>query len=299
MHNLPLVSIIISTHKGFDSVCKAVDSVLSQDYQNIEVIVVDDNGIGTEDQVKTRCALSQYIDNKKINYIPHEVNKNGSAARNTGWKVSSGKYIGFLDDDDVYLDGKVSKSVEFLESKPQYGAVFTNTIVVKKGQKLKLRTHIKGKILYEVLVHAFFMNPGTLLTRKSVVDEISGFDESFSRHQDIEFNTRLADNCIIGHINSYGSIYNRIVQRHVDRSLAYEYRNYYIKKMLPIIHKLPRYKQEVVLIKNAMDLFGRDKKMIIKTIREWDNVEYNVTSYYRALGWDLCQKLMYKIGAII
>ncbi len=298
MSNMPLVSIIISTHRGYSSICNAVESVLKQNYQNIEIIVVDDNGIGTEEQIRTESVLMNYINNNQIIYLTHKVNRNGSAARNTGWSAASGVYIGFLDDDDVYLEDKILKSVRFLESHPNYGAVFTNTVVIKENQRLNLRTNIHGSILFEVLVHAFFMNPGTLLIRKRIVDELNGFDESFSRHQDIEFNTRLADKCRIGHINIYGSIYNRIVQRHIDRSLAHEYRSYYIKKMIPIIHKLPKYKQEIVLIKNAMDLFGRDKEKISITIKEWDNLEYNRFSYWGAVTWDIKQKMMYKLGAI-
>lgn len=297
--NCPLVSIVISTHKGSDSVAKAVDSILVQGYSRLEIIVVDDNGLNTDEQQKTKRALAGYIAKNKLTYIAHEQNKNGSAARNTGWKASSGKYIGFLDDDDLYLDGKIEKSVAFLEKHLQYGAVFTNTIVVKKERKYRLRTYSHGNVVFGVLTHSFFMNPGTLLIRKDIVDKLNGFDESFTRHQDIEFNTRLAATCKIGHIHSFGSVYNSLIKRHLDPSKRFEYRSYYIKKMLPIIHALSKRKQEIVLIKNAMDLVGSKKSDIEKVIKDWDGMEFRNFSYWLAILCDFNQKLMYKLGAIL
>ena len=80
--------------------------MLNQTYDNIEVIVVDDNGQGTEHQLLTEKAMEKYADNPKVQYIPHKVNKNGSCARNTGIRASKGEFLGFLDDDDVFLPEK-------------------------------------------------------------------------------------------------------------------------------------------------------------------------------------------------
>ena len=107
----PKVSVIIPTHKGSGVVQRAVDSVLRQTYKNIEIIVVDDNGRLSEEQLKTEEVLKTYINDGLIKYVPHEINKNGSAARNTGVRNSSGEYITLLDDDDEYLPDKVETQV--------------------------------------------------------------------------------------------------------------------------------------------------------------------------------------------
>ena len=108
-----LVSIVMPTYKGTDNICMAIEGALHQTYKPIEIIVVDDNGEGTEEQKKTEVLLSKYISSKKIKYIKHKYNINGSAARNTGMKVAKGEYFSFLDDDDYLFPDKIEKQVKF------------------------------------------------------------------------------------------------------------------------------------------------------------------------------------------
>lgn len=105
------VSVIIPTYRRTEDITRALDSVLAQTLEAVEVIVVDDNGIGSECGIATETAMRPYIDSKRITYIQHEKNKNGSAARNTGIKVAKGKYISFLDDDDIYRPDRLEKCV--------------------------------------------------------------------------------------------------------------------------------------------------------------------------------------------
>ena len=96
-----LVTAVITTHKRKpDVVERALKSVLKQTYDNIEVFVVDDNDPSFIERIATEEVMSQYENNPKVTYIQHEYNKNGSAARNTGWLHAKGKYITYIDDDD-------------------------------------------------------------------------------------------------------------------------------------------------------------------------------------------------------
>ena len=109
------VSIVIPTYKNRGGLTNSVDSALAQDYEGlIEVIVVDDNDPNSEFRKSTTELMARYSDNSKVKYICHEVNKNGAAARNTGIKASTGDYIAFLDDDDLFLEGKLTKQVAYL-----------------------------------------------------------------------------------------------------------------------------------------------------------------------------------------
>ena len=130
----PLVSVIIPTYSRPEYIVRAIDSVLGQTYKNIEIIVVDDNGIGSCHQIETENVLKDYITQGKITYIRHKTNKNGSAARNTGFRASYGEYINFLDDDDYFLPTKIEKQIEILNSKnAEYGAVCCNMRIIKRA----------------------------------------------------------------------------------------------------------------------------------------------------------------------
>ena len=190
----PKVSVIIPTFGGEKFVCRAVESVLSQTYKNVEIIVVDDNGRGTEKQVDTEKVLSRYIDAGKIKYICHDVNKNGSAARNTGLKNSDGEYISFLDDDDVFLPEKIERQVLLLSNLSEdFAAVYCSHKTFLNDKYIEYyKASASGSLLYDNLVHKIEIATTSLLIRRSVCEELKGFDETFFRHQDWEFVDRIA-----------------------------------------------------------------------------------------------------------
>ena len=96
------VSVIIPTYKR-KSILRAVNSVLTQDYKNLEVIVVDDNANYPEYRKIVRDELAEHIAENKIVLIQNSKNLGGALARNEGILVSHGEYIAFFDDDDWYL----------------------------------------------------------------------------------------------------------------------------------------------------------------------------------------------------
>ena len=116
MINEKKVSVIIPTYKRAELLSKCIKSILEQTYSNVEVIVVDDNDPKTNWRKNTESILDDFKEDSRVIYIKHEKNKNGSAARNTGFKVSTGGYICYLDDDDIFLNNKIMKQVECLEA---------------------------------------------------------------------------------------------------------------------------------------------------------------------------------------
>ena len=166
--NMKKVSVIIPTHKGSKYIEDAVKSILNQTYQNIEIIVVDDNGLGTEEQKKTKDAINFYIESEKIKYIPHKTNRNGSVARNTGVKNSTGEYICLLDDDDEYYPEKVEKEVEAIEKlDDSWGMVYCAFEGNKKAKS--------GSILFEVLIHSVVIGSNSFLIKKKIWEQLDVF----------------------------------------------------------------------------------------------------------------------------
>lgn len=200
----PLVSVIIPTYNRPIYLRRCLESVLNQTYENIEIFVVDDNNPGTKARSETEKIMNEYVDRKNVTYLKHNYNKNGSAARNTGWKHSSGKYITFLDDDDKINDLKIQKQVECLENlDDSWGACYTAYRLIKENGSNQISTENRSGYCYiDALMRTMFMGSGSnLFLRKKIVDEIGGYDESFQRNQDIEFLVRAIEHCKLAYID--------------------------------------------------------------------------------------------------
>lgn len=201
------VSVIIPTYKRAAFLTRAIDSVLASTYENVEIIVVDDNNAGDEYRLETEKEMNdRYSGNEKVLYLQHPVNKNGSAARNTGIRVASGDYIMFLDDDDEFFPTKIEMQVRFLDAHPEYGVCYTKYIDVMKNGKIRKGVERRqGNLLVDELSRNLFIHAGSnLMLRSYVVKEVNGFDESFARNQDIEFLIRVLRSYRIGFVDCLG-----------------------------------------------------------------------------------------------
>ena len=181
------VSVIIPTYGGSGSLTRAIDSVIDQSYSSFEVIVVDDNNPGTEGREKTEKCMLKYVDNPIVKYIKHDKNRNGSAARNTGFRASTGGFICLLDDDDVFLSGKIAKQVSYLLSNPEYGACYC----WRRQRGKEICGCYTGDLSQQLLDLTFTPTTSALMIRRSCYEALDGFDESYRRHQDYEFMLRF------------------------------------------------------------------------------------------------------------
>ena len=194
IESLPLVSVIIPTYRRSEFLTKAIDSVLNQTYSNIEIVVVDDNGKGTVDQIATEERLCHYIRQGNVRYIAHEVNRNGSAARNTGFRASVGSYINFLDDDDELYPDKITKQVECLNnSSDDVGANYCNVVCLDSQNRLVegVPVILEGKFVKDYILEKVKFNTSAILFKRECLIRLNGFDESYGRHQDWELMMRF------------------------------------------------------------------------------------------------------------
>lgn len=269
-----LVSIIIPSYNGSDKVPRAVNSALNQTYDNVEVIVVDDNGRGTEEQIKTEKAIEEFKKYGNFHYIVHEVNKNGSAARNTGAKAAQGEFFGFLDDDDEYLPHYIQLHMDTYKTlDDEYALTYCSSEQFRNGKLVK--TIIKkdsGKLLYEVLTHKVVIGSTSLIIKRSAFEELGGFDESFRRHQDWEFTARVAAGYKVKAIEKVGFRINLEYRNSPNNyETAKKYRVHYVEKMMPHMQILTKKQQKKVIASNyvgvVMPLLRKGK--IGKFIKEY------------------------------
>lgn len=286
-----LVSVIIPSYGGGEFLQRAVDSVLAQTYKNIEIVVVDDNGLDTENQKKTAMQMKKYEDDERVKYVCHDVNKKGSAARNTGVRNSRGEYIALLDDDDIYYPDNIAMHVKEIENLPDdYALTYCSHDKYRDGKKFKDVCYTKsGSLFYEVMMHRVSIGSPSFLIRRSVYEELGGFDESFIRHQDWEFTARVAFHYKIkatGHIGFRQYIVGR--HHHTDPYTAKKYREHYLERLSPYIDTLPRKQQKDIIIYNRLGVafeFFRYQG-ISAFIREYLWIKPG----YRGL-WFICSKI--------
>lgn len=136
-----LVSIICPTYNWKKEwLSEAIDSVISQSYEDWELIIIND---ASTNDIET--TILEYIKkDKRIVYIKNEQNMKQAASRNKWIKLAKGKYIAFIDDDDIRSDPqKLEKQVAFLENNPDYGLCGTSTITVDQNKKELYRTKVR------------------------------------------------------------------------------------------------------------------------------------------------------------
>lgn len=238
------VSIIIPTYERPVTLARAIDSVLRQTYHDVEVVVVDDNEPGSDARVQTVQVMAAYKNEAHVRYLKHPRNMNGSAARNTGARAARGEWIGFLDDDDEYTPEKIASCMARLRELPEdYALCYSRYYIDHYGRELyQFDESREGDLYFEALCRTFFPQPGSnLLIRKSAFDAIGGFDESFSRSQDLELLTRLLEHNKIAYCDTHGLT---VHAHNIPFHKQLEALDFYVEKFQSAVAALPTDKQQ-------------------------------------------------------
>lgn len=193
---MPVISVIIPSYGTPDRLERTVGSVLEQTFRDLEVIVVDDNNPDTDARKETEAVMEKLIaSDSRVRYVKHEHNKNGSAARNTGIRAAQGEYVSLLDSDDEYTPTRLEKCLEALQKcdDPKFQGVYTGCEYRKNNATYRKMQSVKtGSFAVEYLRLEFNLFTGSnIFVSKKAADELNGFDESFTRHQDVEFMIRF------------------------------------------------------------------------------------------------------------
>jgi len=200
MATVPLISTIIPTYNRAKLLKRALDSVLSQDWPNQEVIVVDD---GSTDN--TAEVLAAYGD--RIKLVKQE-NAGPSAARNVGIEMARGEWIAFMDSDDEWLPNKLTMQMRYALKHPRYAMIYCDMSEVVDGQlvyqsylKNGNYSHVGQGQIYKNLLHEYFIFTPTVLVKKEVFLDVGYFDTSMRLAEDRELWLRIAYRWQIGFLD--------------------------------------------------------------------------------------------------
>src|SRR4030043_1300408 len=193
---MPKVSVIIPTYNRLPRLKEAVQSVLTQDFEDFELIVVDD---GSTD--RTSEEMKQYGGRVKV--IEHTENRGVSAARNRGILQAKAKYIAFLDSDDLWVKGKLKAQVTFMEENPQYPLCYTDEIWIRRGKRVnpKLRHAKYSGWIFEKCLPLCIISPSSSLMRRILFSKVGLFDEALPVCEDYDFWLRVSARFPIYFIN--------------------------------------------------------------------------------------------------
>ena len=280
-----LVSVIIPTYGSNTDPCRAIDSVLAQDYPNVEVVVVDDNGKTTDQQLENEKIFSKYLVEDRFKYIVHEVNKGGSAARNTGVAHSKGDYLCFLDDEDYLSDAsKIRVQVDKTETLDEKWAGTYSSCDIYRGCDFvrRLKATESGFLLVSYMEGKLRLETASPVIKREAYEFIGGFDESFKRHQDWEFFSRIMDNFMLMACPevTYRRCYKTDVKKKMN-SVYLEYMDKYTYSMKKKIKSIPANQLEKILkrkyIQIVMSMIHR--KEIKDAIRVMKSKEFGFGEY--------------------
>jgi len=199
MQDEPLVSIIIPAHNSSAYVAETIRSAVDQDYGRKEIIVVDD---GSTDST---LDILRFFEHQEQIRVVTQVNAGAGAARNRGMKNANGTYIAFLDSDDFWVPGKLRLQIEYLEQKPKVSAVsskwrvwhadaggrFSLPDLGPVNKRFSTVPEDSGWIYTKLLLECRLLT-STLVLRRSVMEQIGGFDEELARGQDYDYWLRLS-----------------------------------------------------------------------------------------------------------
>lgn len=195
----PLVSAIAGVYNKERHVAECLRSVLGQTWRDFELIVVDDRSTDGS------LAVVQGFRDPRIRLVRREANSGLPAIpRNQAMEMARGRYIAFIDADDVWMPDKLEKQVAFMEAHPEFPLTHTRCMVVDDaGQELYLRSHGRyppdGDCFADLLRKSFICT-STAMLRREWVARIGGFseDKRFRCGEDWEFFLRFAKEAPLG-----------------------------------------------------------------------------------------------------
>ncbi len=195
-------SVVIITYKRPVSILfRAVHSVLSQDYSNLEVFIVNDAPEDIELSRKIQKEIESTGD-VRLHYLSYDRNHGSNYARNYGLKYCSGEYVAFLDDDDEWYKNKLSRQIAVMEADDSVGLV-SCAFDISNGTKFvgkKLSNPAYNDSIETLLRFNYIGGSSFPILRRSMLTQIGGFDENMKACQEYELWIRMRE------ISSFKSI---------------------------------------------------------------------------------------------
>lgn len=257
----PLVSVIIPSYNRPDAfVRRAIDSALRQTYENLEIVVVDDNPPGSAARAALQALLKTYESDPRVRAVVNEKNLGGSEARNEGVRAARGEYLAFLDDDDEFRPEKIEVQLNFMLEKGLDMSFSDFKLVDDSGRVMDYREFSDipafdrdSLLKYHLMRH--MTGTTTFLYRAEALRRIGGFQtavtgqEFYLMLRTIEQGLKigyLPGDLIVAHCHGEGRISSGPGKVRGENAL-YEFKKHYFGRLTPRERRFVRFRHWAVL----------------------------------------------------
>ncbi|MCM1257605.1 MAG: glycosyltransferase [Roseburia sp.] len=162
-----LVSVITPVYNAEKYIGKTIESILSQTYQDIELILVDDCSTDNSEKIiKKYCKK-----NSNIVYFKQKTNRGAAVARNTALKIAKGRYVAFLDSDDIWYPEKTKKQLELMLEKESPFSYTAIEMINDQGNLVKSKRNVRTSIDYKYLLHNTMIATSSVIIDRNVLGD--------------------------------------------------------------------------------------------------------------------------------
>lgn len=281
-------SIVIPTYKRTEKLRSAIKSAINQSYlKEYEIIVVDDSGENTDEYLKNYKLIKEF-NNSKIRYLVQKESSGANKARNRGINEAKGEYLVFLDDDDEMLPSKLEKLDEILKIE-KMDLIYSNYYIKYQNEEeiFYYKNSRVEDMKKEILKRNFIGSTSFVTIKKTILDELQGFNENLTSCQDWELWIRIIwserkiflieDELVTYYIDKYEKtrISNSIDKKLRGHLYIYEYiKNNYLN------YYSEQEKKDIVFSQKAIIAHLNYKNGNFKEYRKFFIKNYNFKSYY-------------------
>ena len=188
----PKVSVIIPCYNSSKYIRKTIDSVLSQDYDDLEIVAVDD---GSTDE--TRRILESYLPKIRILSHPNNANLGPAASVNFGIRESKSDLIAFLDSDDIWYPIKVKEQVKIFQKYSDVGLVYTNGHVIDENDRVLFNLFLddfrEESILGKILLKCYIRTPSSVMVKRDILEQVGSFKNYLNSSWDHDMWIRMSE----------------------------------------------------------------------------------------------------------
>lgn len=227
---MDLTSVVIPTKNRENQLKRAINSVLNQTYDNIELIVVDDNSTDNTSGIVHQLTNNTEID---IKYIINKETRGGAVSRNTGADAAKGKYLAFLDSDDEWTTDHLEKSINYILNN-DYNACFGNYRLPENTLPIDAyKNQFDGSINLTDLLFKGNIDPrtSTFVFEKKLFDQVM-FDSNLQKHQDWDLALRFTQKFKMGCLDANTVIIHHDAENRMSAGVNHTATSLFIQKHL-------------------------------------------------------------------